>query len=499
MKATNILLSLLGGLFFIVAFSCKKETPKEAPTLTTTAATNITSGTFISGGEIKSDGGATIAAVGVCWNTDQNPTITDNKTIDVIPSGVFINLITGLNPGTSYFLRAYAINSAGTSYGNQVTATTLALLPTITTTWLSAITATSATGGGNITSDGGATVTVKGVCWSTSQNPTTALNTKTTDGSGTGSFTSILTGLTPGTTYYVRAYATNSIGTVYGNQIIPSTLTKLPEISTTSVTTITSTSAVTGGNVTNDGGATVTERGVVYATTPTPTTSNFKVVNGTGTSGFTSSFKSLTPGTIYYVRAYAINNKGTAYGNEINFKTLRINNLKAAIYNGHFYCIPTKNLNWNDAKIYSESLGGHLVVVNNQSENNFIFNLNDQVNGGLFLGLSDIVKEGEWRWADGTLCRKVELDKSNPDCAGKPKYWIGDPCIVVTDFGYNNWAAGEPNNCGGGPQNIGICMDESYALLTNDGTWNDVPNFGTFMIEWDYIPSDEILNKLFSE
>lgn len=105
-------------------------------------------------------------------------------------------------------------------YGSQVSFTTSVQtqLPTLTTTAASAISTTSATSGGSISSDGGATVTARGVCWSTSQTPTTS-NSKTTDGTETGSFTSSLTGLTPNTTYYVRSYATNSAGTAYGTQV----------------------------------------------------------------------------------------------------------------------------------------------------------------------------------------------------------------------------------------------------------------------------------------
>ena len=90
-------------------------------------------------------------------------------------------------------------------------------LPTVTTNAVTNITETTATCGGNVTSDGGATVTARGVCWSTSENPTVS-NNHTNDGTGTGSFISSITGLSPGTTYYVRAYATNSAGTAYGEQ-----------------------------------------------------------------------------------------------------------------------------------------------------------------------------------------------------------------------------------------------------------------------------------------
>ena len=90
--------------------------------------------------------------------------------------------------------------------------------PTVTTSAVSNVTLTTASSGGIVTNDGGAAVTARGVCWSTSRNPTTA-NSHTTNGTGTGTFTSSITGLTPGTTYHVRAYAANSIGTSYGNDV----------------------------------------------------------------------------------------------------------------------------------------------------------------------------------------------------------------------------------------------------------------------------------------
>ena len=189
-----------------------------APTLTTTDLSAVTSSTFSSGGNITADGGSPITARGVCWSINQSPTLADSKTSDGTGVGTFISAITGLNPGITYYVRAYATNSIGTSYGNQVTTKTTTVIPTLATVALTAITATTATSGGNITNDGGAVITARGVCWSTSQNPTTA-NSKTTDGTGAGSFTSSITGLSPSMTYYVRAYAINSIGTTYGAQV----------------------------------------------------------------------------------------------------------------------------------------------------------------------------------------------------------------------------------------------------------------------------------------
>jgi polygalacturonase len=114
-------------------------------------------------------------------------------------------------------MRAYATNSDGTSYGTQVSFTTTNGIPTLAATNpVTAITQTTATSGGNVT--GGAGITARGVCWSTSPDPTTT-NSKTTNGTGTGTFTSSITGLTTNTLYYVRAYATNNGGTGYGTQM----------------------------------------------------------------------------------------------------------------------------------------------------------------------------------------------------------------------------------------------------------------------------------------
>jgi hypothetical protein len=293
------------------------------PTVTTAVVTNITMTTATSGGNVTSDGGAAVTVKGVCWSTSSNPTIVNSKTSDGTGTGSFTSNLTALTAGTVYYVRAYATNSVGTSYGNQVSFTTTQAntLPTVTTTAVSNITQTTATSGGNVTSDGGAAVTVRGVCWSTSTNPTTA-NSKTSDGSGTGSYTSSLTGLTANTIYYVKAYAKNSVGTSYGNQVSFTTTSSLPKVTTAPVSNIGRKTANCGGDVTSSGGSNVTARGVCWSTNPDPTTSNSKTVDGSGTGSFVSKITGLRPGTLYYVRAYAINSNGSAYGNQESFTTV---------------------------------------------------------------------------------------------------------------------------------------------------------------------------------
>ena len=155
--------------------------------------------------------------------TTTDPTISDTKFSSGTGIGTFTQTLDGLTRGTAYHVRAYATNSKGTAYGLDKSFTTGAELPTLTTTEITSITASSAAGGGNITDDGGSAITARGVCWSTNQNPTIADN-KTEDGTGSGIFTSAISNLSTATTYYVRAYATSSAGTAYGPELSFTTL-----------------------------------------------------------------------------------------------------------------------------------------------------------------------------------------------------------------------------------------------------------------------------------
>ena len=197
-----------------------------------------------------------------------------------------------------------------------------AQLPALTTVAIAQISPTTATSGGNITDDGLAEVTTRGVCWSANANPTVS-DFKTSDGNGTGIFSSSLTGLTENTIYHVRAYATNKIGTAYGDDVTFTTnnFTVPTLLPTTPASSIGQTSALSGGIISSDGGSAVTSRGVCWATSHNPTTIDDKTTDGSGTGSFTSTMTGLTGNTTYYVRAYATNSIGTAYGDETPFTT----------------------------------------------------------------------------------------------------------------------------------------------------------------------------------
>jgi len=215
LKSSVFVLLILS--FLPLLDSCKKE--PALPVVTMAEVSEITRTSIKTGGNVTSDGGAEIIVAGICWSTSPSASVRDKHTNDGFDIGPFSTNLTGLAPNTKYYIRAYAVNSVGVSYSSETSFTTNPVSgATITTAEVTEITSNSAVSGGTITADGGSPVIARGVCWSTSQNPTTD-DAKTSDGSGSGSFISSLTRLLPSTTYYIRAYATNSVQTSYGNTL----------------------------------------------------------------------------------------------------------------------------------------------------------------------------------------------------------------------------------------------------------------------------------------
>ena len=314
-----VLICFLAGVSAL--HSCKKD--PVLPTLTTTAVTAITTNSASSGGNITANGGEEVTARGVCWGTTANPTVSGSKTSDGTDIGTFTSAIAGLTPNTDYHVRAYATNSVGTAYGNDLVFKTLAIVGATVTTATPTFTATTATAGGNVTLDGGASVTERGVCWSITANPTTTTGTKVAAAAaGLGTFTVSITGLQPGTTYHVVAYAINSSGTSYGSDVAFATLATKPAVTTATDANPTQTTATVGGEVTSTGGAAITERGVYWGLLADPSTTGTKAVATLGQLGtFTVALSNLASGTKYYIEAFATNAQGTEFGTEASFTT----------------------------------------------------------------------------------------------------------------------------------------------------------------------------------
>ena len=293
----------------------------------TTAASSITSTTAVSGGIFTGIIG-NIISLGVCWDLDPNtPDINDTKVIGIQTGGVFTVNITGLLPDTQYNIRAFIKTSVGIIYGNVETFITDSTKPTvITNPTVSSIAATSFVAGGNVTTDGGDTVSARGIQRSLDISMSSPTNVN--NGTGTGVFTANVTGLTAGTTYYFRAFATNLNGTSYG-QIYSTATLGGPTVVTIEPYSITNNSAFTGCDVTATGGTPITARGIYYSSVETlPALGNSAVINDPNyaqTEPFVTQLINLDNATTYYVRAFATNSVSTLYGETEIFRTTECN------------------------------------------------------------------------------------------------------------------------------------------------------------------------------
>jgi uncharacterized protein (TIGR02145 family) len=189
-----------------------------------------------------------------------------------------------------------------------------ASLPGVTTGTLYGIAQNDAYCSGQVISDGNTTLLERGVCWSTAANPTVK-DSKSSDSTGVGLFTSHITGLIPSTSYHVRAYATNSEGTAYGADLsfVTDDIT-LPTVTTDGLKSLSPTTAGGGGTIISDGGDPITARGLCWSTSPNVTLADNHTTDGTGSGIFYSTITDLVIGTTYYVISYATNSQGTSYG-----------------------------------------------------------------------------------------------------------------------------------------------------------------------------------------
>ncbi len=322
----------------ILNFSCKEkesgEGKKILPEVTTLRASAVTSVSAILGGEIVEIGTPACNEKGVCWSTTQNPTrdgARDYGSVD--GAGAFTYWIPNLEPSTTYYVRAYAVNTAGDIvYGNQVDFTTGVADGTatvITTAAATSITASSAVLGGVVTAEGNPVHYERGVCCAMHENPSRGgynVITLKAEEAGEGAFSATAEGLYPGSIYYARTYTVSLMGTLYGPQISftsGASGTKAT-VTTAEVTGIEVNTAVMGGKVVNAGSPAYTEVGICYDYAPTvPSVNGRKVpVDMSGTGAFELPMDEIGYNTKIYVRAYAINTAGVAYGDQVEFWAL---------------------------------------------------------------------------------------------------------------------------------------------------------------------------------
>lgn len=281
------------------------------PQLITTEPTNVSMFSALVGGDVQKDNGYAITMRGVCYSTSENPTISDNYVVRGSALGQYLCELTNLQAQTVYYARAFATNANGTSYGNQVSFTTLQA-PEVFTLSAQAVTSHSALVGGGYTSDGGTNITACGICYSFTHYPT--IDDMCVAHAVSSSFECELSDLRPGTVFYARAYVTNEYGTAYGNEITFTTLTNIPVVNTLGITNQTASTVDVQAMVVSDGGFAVTKRGVCYSTNPQPTIADNIVTNDVGIGSYTCTISKLQAGTTYYVRAFATNSEGTGYG-----------------------------------------------------------------------------------------------------------------------------------------------------------------------------------------
>ena len=190
------------------------------PSVTTGMPEGIVAGSARCGGTVTAAGASHVGMRGIVWSLSPGPTVeTSAKVLAGSGTGAFTVELRRLLGGTTYYVRAFATNAAGTGYGTELSFMT-GRLPVVGTLAVGQIGLTTALGGGNVTDAGSGAVSARGIVWDTRPNPVVGLDSKTVEGSGVGTFSSTMTGLRPGTRYYVRAYATSAMGT-YTSRPVP--------------------------------------------------------------------------------------------------------------------------------------------------------------------------------------------------------------------------------------------------------------------------------------
>lgn len=295
--------------------------PETVLVVATAPPANVESTSAILGGYIISPGALPIMDKGIVYGVDEN--LPEEGESISMGSGMapFSSLVTNLEPHTEYFVVAYASDDEETAYGEILSFTTPGPPPEVMTADADQVTSTSAEVGGEATYGGDDGIVERGVFFGENPNPV-GYGQQVMIGSGTGVFSTILADLSKNTQYYFAAFASSSVTTVYGEVKAFHTPADPPDVSTSVPWEITATSAMTGGTVTDDGGMTVSSKGVLWGEEPDLVDSGHEVIHGMGTGEFDLGLHQLIPGTTYYVMAFAENLVGRGFGEVESFTTL---------------------------------------------------------------------------------------------------------------------------------------------------------------------------------
>lgn len=299
-------------------------TGASSPTATTTAATAVTSSGATLNGMVNARNDSTTVTFEYGTTTSYGTTVTaDQSPLSGNSNNPVSKAITGLTGGTTYHYRVVAQNSSGTTYGADMTFYTSAVGPTATTQAATNVKDTTATLNGTVNANNNSTTVMFEYGPTSGYGRLAVADQSPVTGTTDTAVSADIDLLTPETTYHYRVVATNSTGTAYGADMTFTTEAtgRIPTVTTASVTRITTKKAKSGGNVIDEGSVPVTIRGVCWSTSPNPTTADRTTDNGPGPGVFVSTLNKLTSSTTYFVRAYATNSVGTAYGEEYQFTT----------------------------------------------------------------------------------------------------------------------------------------------------------------------------------
>ena len=311
--------------FYGVRCLCDKEFRDPVkPVVATEETTDATASSATLKGRVKSEGFCEMLERGFYLGTTENPIEEGTKIVVDTNVNLFTYVLSDLEPSTTYYFAAFATNTMGTSYGDVLSFTTkeAASLAELQTKEITNLLATSLTVVCEVVNDGNEDVIERGVCYNTTGEPTVE-NTKLVDANvGIGEYAINVDGLESKATYHFRAYAITKKGNAYGNELVQEMPEgKLPTVKVDSIYDITKKAAKVAAQIVENGHLAITASGVAFDTLAEPTIEKNIVASGATEGAFIANLQKLEPNTKYYVRAYATNELGTAYSEEMTFTT----------------------------------------------------------------------------------------------------------------------------------------------------------------------------------